>query len=506
MFIIKSIHVLLVMVIKGESFLQSQAQGHKSRVKSGVPGLDRILDGGFLAGRSYLVSGGPGAGKTTLGLHFLTEEASGQSLLISLCEARHTIIQDAYGIGIDISGVLSIDLSPVAAHEESDVYTVLEPWEAESPDLKSRIKELFPDQPPKRVFIDALSQLRHLYPDSFQFRKQVMALMEYLKCSGATVLFSAERGSSAEEDLQYMGDGILILEATGYRRSLSIIKYRGSRFSEGQHSLRLDNEGMKVYERLVPIEHRRDFISETIASGVAEIDSLMGGGIERGTVTIFSGPTGAGKTSLGMQFMSEAAKYGERSVIFSFEERFETLRYRCQDIGIQIDDMIKQGTLCVNEVEPLRYSPDEFAWLVRDEVESKGAKIVMLDSLDGYRQSVFGQDIVPHVHALCRYLGNMGITVLLINEVASITGGELRVSEHGISYLADSVVLLRYIELNGELRKTIGMLKKRTGDFEKTLREFQITSQGLNVGEPLMGLRGILRGVPETTVHKLQTS
>lgn len=196
--------------------------------------------------------------------------------------------------------------------------------------------------------------------------------------------------------------------------------------------------------------------------------------------------------------MREAARRGERSVIFTFEEKIGTLGHRCEQIGIPLTQMLDAGALAVNEVEPLRYMPEEFACSVQHEVETRGAQIVMLDSLSGYRQSVRGHDITPHIHALCRYLSNMGVTVLLINEVSAIAGGEIRVSEHNISYLADAVLMLRYMELDGELRKTVGMLKKRTGNFEKTLREFDITDQGLRVGPPLKGLRGIMSGVPET--------
>lgn len=476
--------------------MEHEAQGNSARVTSGVPGLDHILNGGFRAGRSYLIFGGPGTGKTTLGLHFLSQAQVSEALLISLGEAHRTILDDASDLGLDIADVATIDLSPGDPDSATETYTVLEPWEAETLDLRARIGELFPDRPPKRIFVDAMNQMRHLFPDSYQFRKQIMALLEYMKGKEVTVLFSAEQGSLADEDLQYLSDGILKLEATEFGRFLSVVKYRGSSFAEGKHSVRLGERGMTVYERLIPTDHRRKFITESIASGVPEVDTLMGGGLERGTVTIFSGPTGVGKTSLGIQFMREAATRGERSVVFSFEERLETLRYRCQGIGIPLDEMITQGSLAVREVEPLRYGPDEFAWLVRHEVEELGARIVMLDSLAGYRQSVYGQDVALHVHALCRYLANMGVTVVLVNEVGSIAGGELRVSEYGISYLADSVVLLRYIELEGELRKTIGMLKKRTGDFEKTLRELQITSRGLKVGKPLSSLRGILRGEP----------
>jgi len=466
------------------------------RVPTGVPGLDPVLQGGLLPCRAYLVCGGPGTGKTTLGLQFLA--AAGEpSLLVSLAEAVQDIRDDAARIGLDLSAVSVLDLSPGEADAARASYTLVEPWEAEAPDLRSRIDALCPEGPPARVFVDALSQLRHLVPDAFQFRKQVMALLQYLTRAGATVLFTAERGSEAEQDLQYLGDGIVRLEQAEAGRTLSVHKCRGTGFGEGAHAVRLTQHGMHVYPRLLPEDHGQPFSTEAIPFGVTALDALTGGGIERGTVTIISGPTGVGKTSLGTQMMREAARRGERSVIFTFEEKLATLRHRCEQIGIPLADMIGEGTLAVEEVEPLRYMPDEFAWRVRREVEEQGARVVMLDSLSGYRQSLRGEALTPHIHALCRYLANMGVTVLLVNEVSTIAGADIRVSDHGISYLADAVLMLRYIELRGELRKTIGVLKKRTGDFEKTLREFEISAEGLRVGEPLTGLRGILRGLPE---------
>lgn len=469
-----------------------------ARITTAIPGLEKILHGGFLPGRSYLVSGGPGTGKTTLGLHFLSAKPEGeQALLVSLGEADRNIRNDAASIGLSLQGVVTIDLSPTAQTSGQSTYTLLEPWEAEPPDIRSRIEAAFPEGPPARVFIDALSQFRHLVPDTFQFRKQVMALVEYLTHAGSTLLISSERGSQADEDLQYLGDGILQLDRTEAGRSLSVEKFRGSGFAEGRHTVRLGDRGMTVFERLVPAEYGQPYVAESLPSGVAELDALCGGGVGRGTVTIISGPTGVGKTSLGAQFMREAASRGERSVIFSFEESLATIRHRCERVGIPLSEMIRDDSLAVEEIEPLRYSPDEFAWRVRREVEERGTTIVMIDSLSGYRQSMRGDDVVTHAHALCRYLTNMGVTVLLINEVGSIAGDEIRVTELGVSYLADAVLILRYLELEGELRKTIGMLKKRTGDFEKTLREFDITAAGLKVGKPLIGLRGILRGVPE---------
>lgn len=464
-----------------------------------MDGLDGVLNGGFLPGRAYLISGGPGAGKTTLGLHFLSGAPAGEALLVSFGQPVGDIRDDAARIGLDIDGAAVIDLSPAAEGDDGGAYTLLEPWEAEPPDIRARIEQACPDGLPRRVVIDALSQFRQLTPDSFQFRKQVMALLAYLTHAGATVLFTAERGSEADRDLQYLGDGILQLDHGEFGRTLTVTKFRGSGFAEGRHTVRLTSQGMSVYERLVPGDHGQDFAVESISSGLPELDALVGGGLTRGTITIISGPTGVGKTSLGAQFMREAARRGERSVIFGFEEKLQTFRHRCEQIGIPVSDMLDAGTFAYESVEPLHYSPDEFAIRVRQEVEVRGAGMVMLDSLSGYGKSVTGGDLDRRTHALCRYLSNMGVTVLLVNEVGAIAGGELRVSDQGISYLADAVVLLRYIELDGELRKTIGMLKKRTGDFERVLREFRITTNGIAVGPPLHGMRGILHGLPEFT-------
>jgi circadian clock protein KaiC len=220
------------------------------------------------------------------------------------------------------------------------------------------------------------------------------------------------------------------------------------------------------------------------------------GGIERGTITILTGPSGVGKTTLGIQFMKEAASRGERSVVYAFEEQRETLLHRCDGIGMPVRAMLGEGSLSVVEVEPLRFSPGEFALTVRKEVEERDARIVMIDGIAGYELTLAGDDLITHLHALCRYLQNMGVTVLLINEVAGITG-DFQATEVGISYLCDNLVFLRYIEIGGELRKSVGVLKKRLGDFAKTIREIEITCDGIVVGAPLSGLRGVLTGTPE---------
>jgi len=257
--------------------------------------------------------------------------------------------------------------------------------------------------------------------------------------------------------------------------------------------MRLTDRGMEVFPRLLPERHMQSFTPGVISSGVPELDELLHGGLERGTISILTGPTGVGKTTLGLQFMKEAAGRGERSVLYTFEEKQETLLSRCEALNIPARNMVERGTLSIVQIEPLHLTPDELARLVRYEVEQQHATLVMIDSLAGYRLSLRGNDLVAHLHALCKYLQNMGVTVLVINEVGSIVG-EFQVSEMRISYLADNVVFLRYIELSGELRKVIGVLKKRLSNFERTLREVEMTRYGIKVGRPMKSLQGILTG------------
>jgi circadian clock protein KaiC len=253
---------------------------------------------------------------------------------------------------------------------------------------------------------------------------------------------------------------------------------------------------VEAFPRLLPDSYEREFVPEAVPSGVPELDELLHGGLERGTITIISGPTGVGKTTLGLQFMKEAAGRGERSVVYTFEERTDTLLRRAEAVHIPVHSMIERGTLSVLQVEPLQLAPDEFARMVRREVEERQAQIVMIDSTSGYRLSLQSGGLVGQLHALCKYLQNMGVAVLLISEIEAITG-DFRATEAGISYLADNIVFLRYLEVQGELRRAIGVLKKRLTGFENTLREIEITRYGIKVGKPLTELRGILRGTPE---------
>jgi circadian clock protein KaiC len=439
-------------------------------------------------------------------MHFLAAGvAAGESVVfLNQSGDQATIQQDASAFGIAVEGVEFLDVGPDAAlFTEGQSYDVFTAGDVERDAFTKQIVEHMDLQQPTRVFLDAMTQLRHLSNDVVEFRRQAQAFLQFLVGRGATVLFtSGAMGATEDGDLQFMSSGIVNLEytpATG--RQLSVSKFRGSDFRSGRHSLKVTPRGVEVYPRLMPDEYRQQFTDEQLSAGIPELDELLGGGLERGTVTFITGPTGIGRTTLGMQFVKEAAGRGERSVVYTFEEATATLLRRSAGVNIPVAAMTEHGTLSVVSVEPLRYTPDEFATAVRREVEERHAKIVMIDSLSGYRLSLQGEDLGRHVHALCQYLRNTGVTVIVVNETASVLGHFSASEGNFFSYLADNILFLRYVELDGELRRVIGVLKKRMSGFEKTLRELTISRYGIKIGPAFRGFRGVLSGAPEPTVE-----
>lgn len=472
------------------------------RLSTGIEGLDAILHGGLIRDRSYLLRGPAGVGKTIFGLHFLQAgiDAGEQTLFVNLEESMEDLRANAAALGFDVESVAFLDLSPSAeVFTEDRSYEVFSAAEVEQEPLTAEITERVREVEPARVVVDPITQFRYLTSDDYQFRKQVVGFMRFLKREGATVMFTTqETPDLPTEDLQFISDGTVELHRTETGRGVSVPKFRGSATRAGDHVFRVTDEGVRVFPELDPGRHGRSFDDEWIPSGVPELDSLLNGGFARGTVNIVSGPTGVGKTTLGTQFMKEAAGRGDRSVIFLFEENERTFMQRSTAINIPVDRMVDRGTLQVREIEALELSPQEFAAMVREEVEEEGADIVMLDGISGYRLTLRGESdtTVQRLHALGRYLKNMGVTTLFIDETADVVG-DFHATQENVSYLADGIVFLRHLELQGELRKAIGVLKKRTSDYERTLREFEITHHGIAVGDPLTSLRGILSGTPE---------
>ena len=469
------------------------------RVSTGVTELDEILHGGLLPRRSYLVRGDPGCGKTTLGMHFLYAGVQRQeaTLFISLGESQDQIYADAASIGLDMKGIAFLDLSANAHFfTEMESYDLLDPIGLDEESYGQKIIKQIETLKPQRVFLDTMTQLRILSPDTFQFRRQVLAFLNFLTGQEATVLFTSESNDvTPDEDLKAISDGIINLISTPSGRKLSVSKVRGSGYRGGLHAMRLTENGLEVFPRLTPRTYTRQYEWERISSGIPEFDDMLHGGVSRETITIVTGPTGVGKTTLGLQFMREAASRGERSLICLFEEWEEILLQRSEAINIPVRAMTLSGSLFIEQVEPLSYNADEFAYMIRKEVEENHISIVMIDSIAGYRLSVQGDDLVSQLHALCKYLQNVGVTVLLINEIDDI-GNEFKVTDIGISYMADNIVIMRYVESRGELRKAIGVLKKRLTDFDKSMHAFEITRYGIKIGEPLTELQRILGKTP----------
>jgi circadian clock protein KaiC len=490
--------------------MAKESREQEVRLRTGVAGLDEVLHDGLLPGRTYLVRGGPGTGKTMLGLHFLTAGAAHgeRALFITVKESTAQVCKDGRALGFDLRGVRFVDLTPGAEFfTKAPSYDIFTPAEVEREPTTRMIVEEIERVRPARVFLEAMTQFRYLSPNTFQYHKQVLSLLRFLQDRGATVLFTSEGNDiTSDEHLQFLSDGVLHLESPQTSRAIRVSKFRGSDFEAGFYSMRLTDRGMEVYPRLFPSRHGRQFIKDVVPSGIPGVDEQLHGGLERGTVTVITGPTGVGKTTLGLSFTKEAAARGERSCIYLFEEAVETVLRRSECLSIPARDMIERGSLDAVYVEPLRYGPDEFAHLVRQEVEKRQARIIMLDSVAGYRLSVQSEELTRHLlHALCAYLRNMGTKVLLVNETETITG-DFSATDIGISPLADNIVFLRYIELRGRLERAIGVLKRRVSSFETSLRELEITPRGLHVGRPLTELRGILTGNPELAKNSGRSS
>ncbi|MCX8013385.1 MAG: hypothetical protein N3A02_03735, partial [Rectinema sp.] len=447
----------------------------------------------------YIVRGGPGTGKTTIGLHFLSEGIRrGEIVLyVTLEESEEKVRTHALTLGIDIEKMHFLDMSPQSdLFRKNESYDIFSPAEVEREPTNRIIAEIIEKLKPSRIFLDPVTQFRYLSPDLFQYRSQILSFMNFLRQQRATVLFSSEFSPEApDDDLLFIADGVINLINEEHGRYIQVQKLRDSGFKEGRHSLKLTEKGAVVYEHLRPMLHRVEVAHKRYSSGIPELDELLHGGIEAGTITLVTGPSGAGKTTLGMQFVKESAARGERSVVFSFDEEKDLIIHRCSSLGIPVIPMQEKGLLDVIKIEPLQYSSDEFADLVRKEVEINNAKLVMIDSTAGYRLSVKGENVAASLHAIAKYLQYRGVFTILVNEMDSVIG-DFSITEDHISYLADNIVFLRYFEASGQIHRAIGVLKKRLGSFEHTLRELEITKEGIKLGKPLDKFRGILSGTP----------
>ena len=472
---------------------------------TGTVGLDHVLGGGFTPNRLYLIEGDPGAGKTTLALCYLLEGAKrGETgMYVTLSETKEEINAVAASHGWSLDAVHIVEL---VASEESltpdSQYTMYHPSETELGETTRKVLEEVERVKPRRVVFDSLSELRLLAQNPLRYRRQILALKQFFSGRKCTVLLLDDR-TSEDTDLQVrsIAHGVLALEQLSpeygaERRRLRVVKLRGKAYKGGYHDFTIVKGGLEVFPRLVASDHHQAFKRDKVYSGVGPLDQLLGGGLDRGTSTLILGPAGSGKSSVAIQYAVAAAARGERAAVFAFDESEGTLLTRSAALGIDLQPQIDAGRIIVQQVDPAELAPGQFIHLVRRQVEQHECRIVVIDSLNGYLNAMPEERfLVIQLHELLTYLGQNGVTTILVVAQHGLMGTAMQ-SPVDVSYLADSVVLTRYFELKGRVKKAISVVKKRSGAHEETIRELRLGKGGIQVGEPLENLRGVLTGVP----------
>ena len=472
---------------------------------TGIEGLDDVLGGGLTPNRLYVLEGAPGAGKTTVALQFLMEGAKRgeQVLYVTLSETAAELEGVARSHGWDLSGIHIREMLPSPDSLQPDEqYTMFHPSEIELSETTQRILEDVQALSPRRIVFDSLSELRLLSGGSLRYRRQILALKQFFSGRQCTVLLLDDMATThRDQQVQSIAHAVLRLEQThsdygAVRRRLVVVKFRGKDFRGGYHDYRIVRGGLQVFPRLVAAEHVNPVKQDKLPSGIESLDRLMGGGLERGTSTLFVGAPGTGKSTVAVQFAIAAAERGETSAVFLFDESINTLRTRCASMGMDIERWIEAGRVHLRQVDPGEMSPGELVHLIRQAVEGDQASVVVIDSLNGYLNAMpDDRFLIVQLHELLTYLGQAGVATLLVGAHHGMIGTNMQAPVDA-SYLADAIVMLRYFEAEGEVRQAISVMKKRGGAHERSIRAFTMDDTGLHVGEPLRNFRGVLTGVP----------
>lgn len=474
------------------------------RCRTGIEGLDEILQGGLPRNRLYVIEGEPGSGKTTLALQFLLEGLKGgeKSLYITFSETKDELSAVAESHGWDISKLHLVDLATLERQLSPQNQTSLfHPSEVElnqiTDDLLKKIEEISPS----RIVFDSISEMRLLAESALRYRKQILALKQTLAGRKSTVIFLDDLTGSAQDlQVQSIAHGVITLsrlhhEFGGERRRIRILKLRGVKFTGGYHDFDVTTGGVEVYPRMISAQHSDEETEGQLSSGIKALDSLIGGGLDRGTASLFIGPSGTGKSSLASLFALAAASQGEKVAFFCFDETVANLLKRSRAIGMKIAEARTAGLLRIQKIDPAELSPGAFAGLIKELVAKEDFKVVIIDSLNGYIQSMpQEQFLILQLHELLAYLNNQGaVTILTLAQQGMI--GTMS-SPVDLTYLADTVVLSRFFEASGAIKKALSVVKKRTGEHESTIREYTIGKNGIEVGAVLGEFEGILTGVP----------
>ncbi|RFP11782.1 circadian clock protein KaiC [Duganella sp. BJB488] len=473
-------------------------------LSSGVPGLDEILAGGLTRDRLYLVEGEPGTGKTTLALQFLNEGARhGESVLyITLAETAVELRSVAESHGWTMEGIHIEEILPNEdVLDPEQQYTIFHPSEIELGTTTQRIVAAIDKYRPRRVVLDSLSELQLLAESPLRYRRQVLALKQYLTSRSCTTIFLDDRTAlSTDLQVRSVAHAVLTLEQVDQaygaeRRRLRVVKYRGIAFHGGAHDYKIASGGLKVFPRLVAAATRAGGARRQLSSGLPELDQLIGGGLEEGMSTLISGPPGTGKSTLAAQFVHAASERGEPCAMFLFEEARNNMLNRSTGLGMKLAQAMERGLLTIQQIDPAELAPGQFTYAVTQAVE-RGARMVVIDSLNGYLNAVPDERFLSiYLHELLTYLGQRGVVSIVVGVQQGMIGSGMSTTIDA-SYIADNVIMLRYFEAQGEVRQAISVFKKRGSAHERTIRGFQIGREGIRVGPVLQDFHGILTGVP----------
>jgi len=478
-----------------------------SRAATGIPGLDAVLEGGMARNRLHLLEGSPGTGKTTIALQFLLAgvEKGEAGIYVSLAETEQELREGAHSHGWDIPKKIEIfELVPPESVLDPDHHqSLLYSSDLELGETMQRIFDTIDRLKPRRVIIDSLSEIRLLAQSSLRYRRQILALKHYFAQNQSTVILLDDLTTeNTDRAVHSIAHSVIHLDQLapiygGERRRLRVIKCRGQTFRGGYHDFCIEQGGVAVYPRLVAAEHRTGFTGHTVPSGIKELDSLLGGGVAQGSSTLVIGPAGTGKSILMFHYIAAAIARGERAALFVFDEELGLMLARSKTLGIDLAAMHEQGKLFIQQMDASELTPGEFSHRVRAAVDRERIKTVVIDSLNGYQASMpEEQYVVLHLHELLQYLNRQGAATFLTVAQHGMVGADMK-QPLDVTYIADTVILLRYFEALGRVRRAMSVVKKRTGAHENTIREFQIDSDhGITLGEPLVEFQGVLRGVP----------
>ena len=476
-------------------------------VSTGNAGLDLILTGGLPPKRLYLLEGAPGSGKTTLALQFLREgvRRGERALYITLSETREelAVVAQSHGWTIDDFDVFEFSSASDVLGDGSE-QSILHPWEMELGETIRLIQAEVERVKPRRVVFDSLSEMRLLAQDPLRYRRQVLALKQFFSGRDSTVILVDDMtGSDSGTDahLHSLCHGVITLERLtlefgAARRRLQVQKLRGVDFIAGYHDFNIHKGGLTIWPRLIAASHHSAFHGECTPSGVPELDDLLGGGPMRGTSTLVTGPAGSGKTTIALQYLDAACRRGEPCTVYEFDERIGTLIARAKAFNLDLQKHMDDGLLVIEQIDPAEISPGEFAWRVRAQVTDRQARLIVIDSLNGYMAAMPQEkQLILQLHELLSYLSQQGVVTFLINPQHGLVGSMS--TNLNISYVADVVMLLRFFEAEGRIRKAVSVLKNRGGPHEDSIRELRIDTHGLRVGEELSAFKGVLTGTPE---------